>query len=99
MEPFDLSGLPPIPEPEVLEPITDWRSYLDDCHYDHRGQQITQTIVQVLSRNLDSGHDTLEKAEPLNIDPALLAVMPTSESVPKTGSLAEPASAVGRHSW
>lgn len=74
MEAFDLSGLPPIPEPEILEPISDWRAYLDDCQYDFRGQRISQTISQVLSRNLDSGHDTLEKAERLEIDPALLAV-------------------------
>jgi hypothetical protein len=73
-EPFDLSGLPPIPEPEILEPITDWRAYLDDCVYDFRQQAISQSIIQILSRNLDSGHDTLDRSELPTIDPALLAV-------------------------
>jgi superfamily II DNA or RNA helicase len=73
-EPFDLSGLPPVPEPEVMEPITDWRAYLDDCQYDFRNQTINQSIVQILSRNLDSGHDTLDKSEIPAIDPALLSV-------------------------
>ncbi len=72
-EPFDLSGLPPIPEPEMLEPIADWRAYLDDCEYDFRGQMITQSITQVLSRNLDSGHDTLDSSEIPSIDPTTLA--------------------------
>ena len=79
-EPFDLSGLPPVPEPEVLEPITDWRAYLDDCVYDYRKQTITQSIVQILSRNLDSGHDTLDSSEIPTIDPELLAVEAPSES-------------------
>jgi superfamily II DNA or RNA helicase len=78
-EPFDLSGLPPVPEPEVLEPITDWRAYLDDCVYDFRKQTINQSIVQILSRNLDSGHDTLDNSEIPTIDPALLAVEAPAE--------------------
>ena len=78
-EPFDLSDLPPVPEPEVLEPITDWRAYLDDCVYDFRKQTINQSIVQVLSRNLDSGHDTLDSSEIPTIDPGLLAVEAPSE--------------------
>ena len=78
-EPFDLSGLPPVPEPEVLEPITDWRAYLDDCVYDFRKQTITQSIIQVLSRNLDSGHDTLDSSEIPAIDPGLLAVEAPSQ--------------------
>lgn len=78
-EPFDLSDLPPVPEPEVLEPITDWRVYLDDCTYDFRKQTITQSIVQILSRNLDSGHDTLDASEIPEIDPATLAVDAPSE--------------------
>lgn len=72
-EPFDLSGLPPTPEPEVFEPITDWRAYLDDCAYDYRQQQIDQSIVQVLAHNLDSAHDTLDGNPLPVIDPALLA--------------------------
>ncbi|MGD9934884.1 MAG: DEAD/DEAH box helicase [Dehalococcoidia bacterium] len=74
-EPFDLSGLPPIPEPdEELQPIADWRAFLDDYRYDFRGQVIDQTISQVLSRNLDSGHDTLDAAPLPNIDPTELRV-------------------------
>ncbi len=74
-EAFDLSDLPPVPDPpEVLEPITDWRAYLDDCEYDFRKQTINQSILQILSRNLDSGHDTLDNSEIPAIDPALLAV-------------------------
>ncbi|MEX0683929.1 MAG: DEAD/DEAH box helicase family protein [Dehalococcoidia bacterium] len=73
-EPFDFSALPPVPEPEILEPITDWRLYLDDCQYDFRKQTINQSIVQILSRNLDSGHDTLDGNAVPVIDPALLAV-------------------------
>jgi len=73
LESFDLSDLPPIPEPQVLEPITDWRKYLDDCEYDFRGTIIRQSISQILSRNLDSGHDALEKLVLPKIDPALLA--------------------------
>jgi type III restriction enzyme len=79
-EPFDLSDLPPVPEPEVLEPITDWRVYLDDCVYDFRKQTINQSIVQILSRNLDSGHDTLERKDIPAIDPALLAVDAPSDT-------------------
>lgn len=69
----DLSGLPPVPEPEILEPITDWRAYLDDCVYDFRQQTIDQTIIQILSRNLDSGHDTLDSSQLPAIDPKLLS--------------------------
>ena len=57
-----------------MEPITDWRAYLDDCAYDFRSQTINQSIVQILSRNLDSGHDTLDTSEIPAIDPALLSV-------------------------
>lgn len=78
---FDLSGLPPVPEPpEMLEPITDWRAYLDDCEYDFRKQSINQSIVQILSRNLDSGHDTLDNSAIPAIDPALLAVEAPTET-------------------
>jgi hypothetical protein len=73
-EPFDLSGLPPVPDPEILEPITDWRAFLDDCEYDFRKQVINQSIIQVLSRNLDAGQDTLDRSQIPAIDPALLAV-------------------------
>ena len=79
-EPFDLSGLPPVPEPEILEPITDWRAYLDDCQYDFRKQTINQSIVQILSRNLDSGHDTLDSSPIPDIDPVLLAVDAPSDT-------------------
>jgi len=79
-EPFDLSGLPPVPEPEVLEPVTDWRAYLDDCAYEFRGQKISQTIGQVLSRNLDSGQDTLDRSEVPAIDPATLAIDAPAET-------------------
>ena len=79
-EPFDLSDLPPIPEPEVLEPIADWRAYLDDCEYDFRKQTIDQTIIQVLSRNLDSGQDTLDSSDVPAIDPDLLAVEAPTET-------------------
>lgn len=73
-EPFDLSDLPPVPEPEVLEPITDWRAFLDDVQYDFRKMTIDQSIVQVLSRNLDSGHDTLDGTPIPEIDSTQLAV-------------------------
>lgn len=74
-EPFDLSGLPPLPDPpEELQPIADWRAYLDDVGYDLRGQVIEQDIRQVLSRNLDSGQDTLDSAKPPEIDPESLRV-------------------------
>ncbi len=79
-EPFELSGLPPVPEPEVLEPITDWRAYIDDCAYEFRGQKISQTIGQVISRNLDSGQDTLDRGEIPAIDAALLAVDAPAEA-------------------
>ncbi|MCH7808955.1 MAG: DEAD/DEAH box helicase family protein [Chloroflexi bacterium] len=79
-EPFDLSDLPPVPEPEVLEPITDWRAYLDDCAYDFRKQTINQSIVQILSRNLDSGHDTLDGSEMPSIDPTALATDAPAET-------------------
>jgi len=79
VEPFDLSGLPPVPEPEVLEPITDWRAYLDDCVYDFRQMVINQSIIQILSRNLDSGHDTLDGSPIPEIDPELLSVDAPSE--------------------
>ena len=74
LETFDFSSLPPIPEPEKLELITDWRFYLDDCVYEFRGQTISQEISQILSRNLDAGQDTLDRSELPHIDPALLAV-------------------------
>ncbi len=80
-EPFDWSNLPPVPEPEVMEPITDWRAYLDDCEYEFRGQRIQQTIAQVLARNLDSGHDTLDRSELPEIDPKLLAAEAPSEAI------------------
>lgn len=73
-EPFDLSDLPPVPEPEVIVPITDWRLYLDDVVYDYRGQTIAQDITQILSRNLDSGHDTLDSSELPQIDVKSLSV-------------------------
>lgn len=74
-EPFDLSGLPPLPDPpEELQPIADWRAYLDEVQYDLRGQVIEQDIRQVLSRNLDAGQDTLDSARPPAIDPELLRV-------------------------
>jgi type III restriction enzyme len=72
-EAFDLSDLPPIPEPEVLEPITDWRAYLDDCQYDFRKMTIDQSIVQILSQILDSGLDTLDGSPIPKIDPTTLA--------------------------
>jgi len=76
---FDLSDLPPVPEPEVMEPIADWRSYLDDCQYELKGMVITQTIPQVLAHNLDSGYDTLDASEIPQIDPALLSTDAPSE--------------------
>jgi hypothetical protein len=72
-EAFDLSDLPPIPEPEVLEPISDWRAYLDDCGYDFRKMAIDQTIIQILSQRLDTGLDTLDGSPIPKIDPTALA--------------------------
>lgn len=43
---FDSASLPPVPEPEVVEPITDWRTYLDHCQYDLKGMIISQKITQ-----------------------------------------------------
>ncbi len=74
LEPFDFASLPPVPEPEMLEPITDWRAFLDDCQYDFRKQTINQSIIQVLSRNLDSGQDTLDRGKIPEIDARLLAI-------------------------
>jgi len=79
IEPFDFASLPPVPEPEVLEPITDWRAYLDDCVYEFKGQTITQTITQILSHAVDTGHDTLDRSEIPKIDAALLAVEAPAE--------------------
>ncbi|MBI5706549.1 MAG: DEAD/DEAH box helicase family protein [Armatimonadetes bacterium] len=72
IEEFDWSSLPPIPEPEVFEPITDWRKFLDDFEYDMRGMMIDQRIAQILSRNLDSGMDTLDRSDMPQIDASLL---------------------------
>jgi len=79
VEPFAYSSLPPLPEPEVLEPITDWRAYLDDCVYEFRGTTITQTITQVLSRAIDTGHDTLDRSEIAKIDASALSVEAPAE--------------------
>ncbi|MBI2907045.1 MAG: DEAD/DEAH box helicase family protein [Chloroflexi bacterium] len=70
---FDFGSLPPVPEPEIFEPLTDWRAYLDDCQYDLKGMTISQTIAQVLSRNLDSGLDTLDASELPAIDASALS--------------------------
>jgi len=76
---FDFSSLPKVPEPEVLEPIADWRVYLDDCQYELKGMAITQKIAHVLSRNLDSGLDTLNPSELPAIDPSALSTEAPTE--------------------
>lgn len=79
LEEFDWSSLPPVPKPEMLEPISDWRMFLDDFEYDMRGLSIDQTIRQVVSRNLDSGLDTLERDESPQIDPTGLVTHAPTE--------------------
>jgi hypothetical protein len=64
-EKFDISSLPPTPEPpEVVEPIYEWQKFLDEYKYDFYKMNITEDIGQIKSLNLDAGLVTLDKGIP-----------------------------------
>ncbi len=48
---------------ESKKVITEWQEYLDNYEYLLEGVSIEEKINQIKSRNLDSGFNTLEKAE------------------------------------
>lgn len=68
-EKFDISGLPPTPDPpEVIEPLYEWQKFLDEYKYDFYKLSIAEDIAQIKSLNLDADLTTLDKSELPKVD-------------------------------
>jgi len=73
MERFDLSKIPPTPDPVgVVEPIYEWQKYLDECKFEFSKMNISQEISQIKSLNLDSEHVSLQKNDIPEVDVQIL---------------------------
>lgn len=79
---LEFKSLPPTPEPpKVVEPLYEWRKFLDEYKYDFHRMNITEDIEKIKSLNLESELTTLEKGNIPEIEVEQIAQITKTENL------------------